>query len=78
MLMSFGLPKLFCDKNSFLINKCPTSALNFEVPDQVWSGHLAPICLSLKTKLFNYYAYFQSHIYRIKYFARKSKIFPTF
>ena len=43
MLISAGLPKVFWAEavttTAFLINKCPSTALSFKTPKEVWSGH---------------------------------------
>lgn len=43
MLVSAGLPKVFWAEAvttaAYLINRCPSTALNFKTPEEVWSGH---------------------------------------
>ena len=43
MLISAGLPKVFWAKaistTAYLLNRCPSTALNFKTPEEVWSGH---------------------------------------
>ena len=43
MLISAGLPKTFwaeiVSTEIFLINRCPSTALDFKTPKEVWSGH---------------------------------------
>ena len=42
MLLSAGLPKIFWAEAAmtvvYLINKCPSTALNFKTPEEFWSG----------------------------------------
>ena len=42
MLISVGLPKVFWAKAvtiaTYLINRCPSTALNFKTPEEVWSS----------------------------------------
>lgn len=44
MLLSFGLPKLFWGEAvktaAYLVNRTPTSALNYDIPESVWSRNL--------------------------------------
>jgi len=43
MLLSAGLPKIFWVEAAmtaiYLINKCPSTDLNFKTPKEIWSGH---------------------------------------
>jgi len=43
MLLSAGLPKIFSAEAAmtvvYLINKCPSTTLNFKTPEEFWSGH---------------------------------------
>ena len=43
MLISAGLPKVFWAEAvttiAYMINRCPSIALNFKTPKKVWSGH---------------------------------------
>ena len=43
MLLSAKLPKIFWAEAImtavYLINKCPSTALNFKTPEEIWSGH---------------------------------------
>ena len=43
MLISAGLPKVFWAEAvttaAFFINRCPSTALNFKIPEEIWSRH---------------------------------------
>ena len=51
MLLSAGLPKVFWAEavatTVYLINRCPSTALDMKTPEEIWSGH-PPILNRLK------------------------------
>ena len=58
MRLNAGLPKVFWAETfntaSFIINRSPSSAIDFKIPKEVWSGRLVDYS---SIKIFGYPAY---------------------
>ena len=43
MMLEAGLPKKFwgeaVNTAAYLVNRCPSTALDFKTPEEVWTGH---------------------------------------
>lgn len=67
MLLSLGLPKLFWDEvtkiDVYLFNRIPASALNFNVPESLWSQK--PVNYSY-LQIFSYALYAHQNIGKLK------------